>query len=195
MTSIPQLLRPRYLEPHRAYHGLAHVETLLALLDEHAAWARDRPAIELAIWFHDAVYDPQRSDNEMRSAELAAEMLGRDQADATLVAKVQRMVRATQRHEWTDGDADTALFLDLDLSILGAGEAAYDRYAKQIRQEYAWVPEPDFRAQRAAVLRRFLARERLYFTPALRARWEEAARRNLAREIAALSVGVVGEGG
>lgn len=100
-----------------------------------------------------------------------------------LVDSVARKVRATQRHEWLDGDTDTALFLDLDLSVLAAPADVYDRYAEQIAQEYAWVPDALYRQGRAQVLASFLQRDHIYFTPSLRLLWEAAARANLQREV------------
>lgn len=179
-------LTPRYEEPHRAYHGLSHIEALLQGQRAHQGLIRDQVALTLAIWFHDAVYDTRRQDNEERSALLAGELLGQFGASADLIDSVQSKVRATQRHEWTDGDPDTAVFLDLDLAILAVAPAAYARYAAQIAREYDWVPDAAYRQGRAKVLRGFLAREHIYFTPALRDLWEAGARANVAGELAAL---------
>src|SRR5262245_42014043 len=113
-----------YEAPDRYYHGLAHVESLLALAREYRAALSDPNAVEAAIWFHDAIYDSARRDNEERSAELAVRQLaGRAAADR--VARVEAMIKATATHQVPDlGDEaarrDAALFLDFDLSILGA---------------------------------------------------------------------------
>jgi predicted metal-dependent HD superfamily phosphohydrolase len=186
IDDLGQLLTPRYREPHRAYHGLPHIEALLAAQRAHHALIRDHEAVRLAIWFHDVIYDTSRQDNEERSAVLAGEMLVQAGAGPALIESVQRKVRATQRHEWTDGDPDTAVFLDLDLAILAAEAPAYDRYAGQIAQEYGWVPEAAYRQGRARVLQAFLARPHIYFTPALRDLWEARAKANLTRELQAL---------
>jgi predicted metal-dependent HD superfamily phosphohydrolase len=185
--ALLQPLRQRYAEPHRAYHGIRHIEALLALQARHADLIRDPRSMSLAIWFHDAVYDTRSADNEEQSALLAGEMLGQAGMAHETVASVQRKIRATQRHEWTDADPDTAVFLDLDLAILGADEAAYDRYASQIAAEYAWVPDLAYREGRAKVLHGFLQRPCIYFTPRFRLEWEAAARGNLARELALLA--------
>jgi len=100
---------------------------------------------------------------------------------------VARKVRATQGHLWADNDPDTAVFLDFDLGILAAPEAAYQRYADQVAQEYAWVPREAYRLGRAKVLSSFLSRPVLYFTPSLRDQWETAARANLSNELARLN--------
>lgn len=187
LEAIHQALTQRYAEPHRAYHGMGHIEALLQGQFTYRDLIQDQRAVMLAIWFHDAIYDTQQHDNEERSAVLAGEMLHQAGADAALIDSVQRKVRATHRHEWTDGDPDTAVFLDLDLGILAASPEAYDRYAKQVAQEYAWVPEPAYKQGRAKVLQAFLDRPQIYFTPALRAKWEDSARANLKRELAALT--------
>lgn len=186
LDSFRHLLTPRYEEPHRAYHGLPHIEALLQGQRMHQELIRDHEAVTLAIWFHDVIYNTSRQDNEERSAELAGEMLSQVGAELELIDSVQRKVRATQRHEWTDGDPDTAVFLDLDLAILAVAPPAYDRYAAQIACEYGWVPDAAYRQGRTKVLQGFLAREHIYFTPALRALWEAPARANLMRELAAL---------
>lgn len=186
LDAVSKALTRRYEEPHRAYHGLAHVEALLQLQFVHRQLVRDPLAMMLAIWFHDAIYDTRRQDNEAQSAALADEMLAASGLPAPLIDSVQRKVLATQRHEWTDGDPDTALFLDMDLAILASDESAYDAYAAQIAREYDWVPEVAYRQGRRRVLEGFLQRPAIYFTPQLHAAWEARARRNLARELAAL---------
>lgn len=176
--AAPPLQRaPSRVSQHRACRGFAgHLRT-------HQHHAQDPLAIALAIWFHDAIYDPLRGDNEERSALLAHDTLSAWGCSEALVRSVVAKVRATAGHTWTDGDPDTALFLDLDLSILGTAPEVYQRYTEQIAHEYAWVPPEMYRARRAAVLHDFLNRPTLYFTPALRALWEAPARLNLQREL------------
>ena len=133
-------LRARYAEPHRAYHGQAHVDTMLRGLCELGDAVADPAAMELAIWYHDAIYDPAASDNEARSAVLLrAEMAGL--ADPVLVAKAELMVRLTAGHALppevpTAWRADCAHFLDLDLAVLGAVPATFDAYERGIAAEY-----------------------------------------------------------
>jgi len=169
----------RYGEAHRAYHTFAHVESLLALLDGERV--PEREAVELAVWFHDAVYDPARSDNEERSAALAAGALTGLAVPEALVERVRSLILVTKHHDAGADDA-AAVLVDADLSVLGADQAAYDAYARAIRVEYAWVPEAAYRAGRARVLASFLARDGIYVTAAFRERFEARARVNLARE-------------
>jgi predicted metal-dependent HD superfamily phosphohydrolase len=179
-----------YSEPGRHYHNLDHIAALLELLDRHGEAIRNRDAIEFAIFFHDAVYVPARSDNEAASAALARARLTELGAGDALVREVERLVLAT-RHGASiadaDSDPDLALLLDLDLSILGAERPAYAAYAHAIRREYAIVPDMLYRPGRRRVLAEFLARPRIYATPCLRDLWEAPARANLEWESTTLA--------
>ena len=188
-ATLDELVRA-YSEPGRHYHNLDHIATLLELLDRHGEAVRTRDAVELAIFFHDAVYVPTRSDNEAASAALARARLTELGASDALVSEVGRLIHAT-RHGASiadaDGDPDLALLLDLDLSILGAERPAYAAYARAIRSEYAIVPDMLYRPGRRRVLAEFLARPRIYATPRLRDLWEAAARSNLEWESTTLA--------
>jgi predicted metal-dependent HD superfamily phosphohydrolase len=168
-----------YRQPDRHYHGLTHIEALLALLDDHRAEFADPEAVEAAVWFHDAIYDSRRSDNEARSAALAAEKLI-PLASLERVARIVAMIEATATHALTDlsdeaARRDAALFLDMDLSILGAPQAAFDSYEAAVRREYAWVDDETWRSGRAAVLTKFLARPAIFHTEVFRTRYEARA--------------------
>ena len=175
-------LRARWSEPWRHYHTTAHLQACLDQLDAHHALAHDSYVLELGLWFHDAIYDPRASDNEAQSARLAADTLRAAGLPPATVAKVERLILATRTHT-TDEDPDTALLLDIDLSILGAEPEVYDAYSAAIRREFEWVPEPDYRNKRADVLARFLQRPHIFLTTPFFARLESPARANLAREI------------
>ena len=170
------LLR-RYAEPHRRYHTAEHIRDMLARLDPD-------PLVEIAVWFHDAVYDTHRTDNEERSAALAASWMRERGFADDAIDLVTRAIRATARHEPDDLPPPMLAFLDADLAILGSDPARYDIYAQQIREEYAWVPEEIYRRERVRILGAFLDRPRIYFVDTAR---EAAARANLMREIGVLS--------
>lgn len=177
----------RHTEPHRRYHTVEHIEAVVSHL--HALDAAT-PTTLLAAYFHDAIYDATRADNEALSAELAAEALGAlgvAVVDA-IVDDVAAIIIATAGHELpTDAPSGTPAFLDADLAILAARPEVYDAYAIAIRAEYAHMSDADFRSGRAAVLTHFAERDQLYFTEAGQARFDELARANLARELAALA--------
>jgi predicted metal-dependent HD superfamily phosphohydrolase len=142
--------------------------------------------VRLAVWFHDVVYDSRASDNEERSAAHARNVLGPLGCPEPLLDEITRLILLTRKHETTADDPAGQVLLDADLAILGAGEEEYDRYARAIRREYAWVDEESYRDGRGKVLRAFLDRPRLYFTPTLLDRLERQARDNLRRELETL---------
>jgi predicted metal-dependent HD superfamily phosphohydrolase len=172
----------RYSEPHRAYHTLQHLEECLARLDESRSLA-ERPAeIELALWFHDAIYDVRQHDNEERSADWARASSEAAGLPVDVCERVHQLVLIT-RHNATPSTADEALLVDIDLSILGADPQRYDEYDAAIRQEYAWVPLPVYTFKRRAILKGFLERERIFLTPTFHDRFEQQARSNLRRSL------------
>ncbi|MEO9131123.1 MAG: hypothetical protein ABI240_07945 [Sphingomonas sp.] len=192
MLSEALLLEIRGLHtgPDRGYHGWSHPLALLALHAEVAPRLNDSDAVRCAILLHDAIYEPRRTDNESRSAALAARMLEGVVPANTLVRTI-RLIEATAHHAIPigladDETADMALFLDMDLSILGASPVDFDAYEAGVRHEYREVPEAAFRHGRAAILESFLSRPSLYFSDWGRASFEEAARENLKRSIAKL---------
>ena len=171
-----------YSEPHRFYHTLEHLGEMFRVAGRLPV--ADRLSVNLAIWFHDVIYDPTRSDNEERSAIVAGEWLAELPLSPTVIQWVQQLVRATAHGTPPPTeDADILCLLDADLAILGSAEARYLRYAEAIRREYAHIPEPEYQAGRAAVLRSFLARSPLYHNRLLQEEGDEPARRNLEAEL------------
>jgi predicted metal-dependent HD superfamily phosphohydrolase len=175
-------------EPHRHYHTLEHLAEVFRVVGRLAAHAEDIRAVRLAVWFHDAVYDPRAADSEARSADLAVVLLTGLGVPADTVAKVERLVNATAHlvSAAPPTDPDAVVLLDADLAILGASEDRYRRYAADVRREYAFVPDADYRAGRAAVLRAFLARPRIFRLPVMFEEGEHRARANLGAELADL---------
>jgi predicted metal-dependent HD superfamily phosphohydrolase len=187
MTLISEPVRAElaraYAAPDRHYHDLRHIEALLGLADACPDAITDRDVVEAAIWFHDAIYDTRRHDNEDKSADLASARLA-GTAAPDRIARIAAMIRATAGHrvpDFADAGAaqDCALFLDMDLAILGAPAAEFEAYEHAVRREYDWVSEPQWKLGRRAVLAGFLARPAIYATVQFRASHEAAARRNL----------------
>ncbi len=179
-------LLARYAEPQRHYHSLPHIQAMLALLRLHGHLASQPEVIEAAIWFHDAIYDTHRQDNEEASAQLAQAELSTLGWPQWAIDRVMFLVRATSLHDAPIEDTDAWLLLDLDLAVLAQGAESYEAYAQAIRCEYAWVPEAAYKAGRAGVLERFLQRDAIYRTPALASAWEATARANVSRELSQL---------
>ncbi|MDT0268117.1 metal-dependent phosphohydrolase [Streptomyces sp. DSM 44915] len=176
-------LLTRWREPQRRYHTEDHLRFLLARLDELAGAAADPVAVELAGWYHDAVYDPRGADNEERSAELAETELpvsGRR-------AEVARLVRLTAGHRPAAGDTNGAVLCDADLAVLAGAPEEYAAYTAAVRQEYGHLPEPAFATGRSEILRQLLARPTLFHTAYGSDHWEPTARHNLATELALLT--------
>lgn len=179
-------LAAAYSETGRHYHSATHVAECLKHFEAVRELA-DAPAeIELAIWFHDAIYDPKAGDNEERSAEWAAKALRTAGCAGRSVEAVHSMVLATKSHDATTNDA--ALMVDIDLGILGASRVHFERYDAQIRLEYEWVPLQRYREARREVLQDFLQREAIYRTGVLHGRYEKQARENLTAKVLALGV-------
>jgi predicted metal-dependent HD superfamily phosphohydrolase len=186
-TRVGTDLLRRWGEAHRQYHTVSHLEAVLSVIEQHHSHAADLAAVRLAAWYHDAVYDPQRVDNEEVSAQLAETALPSLGVPAEQVAEVARLVRLTAGHDPAPGDRNGELITDADLCVLAAPPEVYQAYTAAVRREYAHVPDPLFAAGRAAVLRNLLSLSPMFRTPALRERWEEAARVNITRELAELS--------
>lgn len=183
----------RYGEPHRRYHTFAHVLDVLGTLDElltdpmsPEVGPDDRTAIRAAGWLHDVVYDPTRHDNEERSAAYATATLTALGFGAARIDEVSRLIVLTAGHDVAEDDQNGKLLADADLAILGAAPDRYERYTREVREEYAHVPDEQFRAGRAAVLESFASRPRLFLTFAGVERFEELARENLRAELASL---------
>lgn len=170
-----------YAEAHRHYHTGEHIARTLALLDGVRGRLRRPVEAELATWLHDVVYDPHAVDNEARSADFAARLLAGGGAAADAATVVRALIMAT-RHDAPPDDPDARYVVDADLSILGAPPAEFDRYEIQVRREYAFVAEADWRARRPRILHRFLDRARIYETAEF-AHLEAPARDNLARAL------------
>lgn len=176
-------LLTRWSEPHRAYHGLAHLRHCLEELDTARDLAHDAPVVELALWYHDVVHEPLAKDNEERSADLADAAATRMGLAPARRAFLRAFILATT-HQASPAPGDEALVVDIDLAILGQPPERFDAYEREIRQEYRLVPEPLFRDGRARILKALLDRPQLYATDEFRARYEAAARENLARALA-----------
>jgi predicted metal-dependent HD superfamily phosphohydrolase len=177
----------RYSEKHRFYHNLSHISALLFLAKDFKGIFSDADSVKFAIWFHDAVYDPKRSDNETESTKFASESLLRLGLPEYKIQKIAGMILATRRHDAATLDYDGKLFLDLDLSILGADEKTYKDYSQSVRREYRHAPDVLYRRSRKAVLENFLRREFIYFTSEMRDRFETRARLNVENEVKELS--------
>lgn len=178
-------LAAAYAEPQRHYHTAQHLDECFAHFDAIGPLAAHPAEVALALWFHDAIYDPKRQDNEEKSAEWARRAVLAAGGAPEAAARVHALVMAT-RHAAVPRGRDEEVLVDIDLSILGAPPGRFDEYERQVRAEYAWVPEFLFRRKRRQILAEFLARASIFATAPLRERIEAQARANLERSIGRL---------
>ncbi len=173
----------KYEEPHRAYHNLRHIEECFDALAPASHLAERLAEVQLSLWFHDAVYDPQANDNETTSAELARQSVVAGGGDTTMADRIVNIILAT-RHDFPAELPDAQLVADLDLSILAAPSGRFEEYQHQIREEYAFMPAREFQLRRTKILEGFLSRAAIYQTEWFRATLERVARTNIANELA-----------
>ncbi|MBI2055138.1 MAG: N-methyl-D-aspartate receptor NMDAR2C subunit [Candidatus Sungbacteria bacterium] len=177
-------LATRYSEPHRAYHTFEHIGHCLDEFEQARHLATNPDTVELALWYHDAIYDTKAKDSEERSAALAVEVVRSASLSDNLGQSVANLITAT-KHTAVPTDPDVQLLVDIDLSILGQSEDKFDEYEQQVRKEYEWAAEDAFVAGRSAILKSFLDRTTIYSTQFFR-KYETQARRNIARSLARL---------
>jgi len=174
-----------YTAGGRHYHSLRHLDhllgELLAVKDRLLHW----DDVVFATFYHDAVYASRKQDNEERSADMARERLTRLRYPKEGINHCVQLILATKGHS-AASDVDVNIFTDADLSILGAAEAEYDRYAGNVRKEYSVYPDFLYKPGRKKVLEHFLAMPRIFKTEIFFDRYELPARENLRRELRVL---------
>lgn len=172
-----------YREETRHYHNLEHIEHCLEGLRRFEAQAQQPAQIALALWFHDAIYNPKAKDNEAKSAQMARDSLALLGVNEQSIERICEHIMATRDHQTKDPDGQ--LLIDLDLAILAASPQRYDRFEQEVRREFAHVPGFLFKIGRKKVLKHFIKREHIYNHPFTRELWEAPARDNLRRALAA----------
>ncbi len=184
-------LARRYGEPHRRYHTGAHLAAVLRDSSWLAGELRLAPAaravVTLAACAHDVVYDARPGTDERASADWARRQLTACGVAPDAIDQVAGLVLATIGHSAEDGDVAAAVLMDADLAILGADPDEYARYVAAVRQEYAAVPDDEWRVGRARVLSALLEHDPLFRTEPARLRWAARARRNIAAELQAIN--------
>lgn len=186
--SLRDALIARYEEPTRHYHTTQHLAELFGHWPQVRSAAIHPAEIALALWFHDAVYDPARGDNEARGAAWARAAMVVAGVPLPVIDRVDALIMAT-RHDVVSAESDACILVDLDLAILGAAPARFDEYEQQVRAEYAWVPAEMFRLKRQELLAGLFARRRIFQTEYFHDRYEATARANLKRSLERPSAG------
>lgn len=175
-----------YSEKNRRYHTAEHVTACLRHLDRCIAAVDEPREVELALWFHDAIYNPLAGGNEKKSADWATAFLTANGASPDATARVHRLIMVTQHNAPTRTN-DESMLVDIDLSILGADPDTYNLFEQGIRMEYRLVPAFMYRKKRAEVLRGFLERDRIYHNEPFASERERQARENLANALSTLT--------
>lgn len=174
-----------YSEKHRFYHTVLHIESCLRYIDQIKAIAEYPNEIELALWFHDAIYNPHSSNNELKSAKWAIDFLSQNAAAENVLTRVYNLIMVTL-HDSPAQSKDEEILVDIDLSILGTPSDVYELFEKAIRKEYKWVPLFMFRKKRKKILLSFLKRNRIYQNKYFYEKLEVQARENLSNAISRL---------
>jgi predicted metal-dependent HD superfamily phosphohydrolase len=178
-------LTQRYAEKHRHYHTAQHIGECLAQFDAARELCVHEGEVEIALWFHDALYEPRAKDNEAQSAAWAERVMRAAGLSQESRDEVYALIMKT-RHDALPETNDEKVLVDIDLSILGTDAARFDEYERQVRAEYAWVPGFVFKRERRKVLQAFLDRPSIYATDNFKNQLEKKARENLARSLAGL---------
>ncbi len=171
-----------YSEGHRHYHNIAHIDECIRQLDTVKFGYQRMGEIELAIWFHDVIYNSYRKNNELKSAMEAQFFLDKQTDDADLKKRVFDLIMSTKHNNKPENE-EQALIMDVDVAILGSEENIYKAYCRNVRKEYRWVPYFWYRKKRIEILKYFLNQKTLYYTEFFREKFEETARKNIEHEI------------
>ena len=179
-------------EPDRAYHRLMHLQEMMGFVD--LVRQSSNQIVILAVFFHDAIYDAKSATNEEDSAKLFQEFCRDTQCkNEELEARVVQYILLTKSHKipQDDDDPNLALFLDIDMAVLGKEEHAYLHYAGLIRQEYKFVDRSVYCEKRAEILETFLEESHIFVSKPMREALEQRARGNLRKEIELLTSGMI----
>jgi predicted metal-dependent HD superfamily phosphohydrolase len=177
-----RLICSHYAESTRQYHTLQHLGECLDLFESVMDLATHPAEIEMALWFHDAVYSTVSQDNEVRSSQWARLELCKAGVLPEKIDRIQSLIMATC-HTSLPKMIDECLLIDIDLAILGSSAERFAEYEQQIRTEYKFVPEPIFNQKRKEILQGFLDRSTIYSTEHFQDKLELLARKNIRRSI------------
>jgi predicted metal-dependent HD superfamily phosphohydrolase len=184
-----QEIEKKYTSASRHYHNLQHIQALLQLCEVYGGQLHNRDVVEFSVFYHDIIYNVLRKDNEPRSAQLAVKRLQALQVPAEKIEQVKIYIEATQTHTITGAVthiSDLQLFLDFDMSILGAGWDAYEAYTQQVRREYRIYPNKLYYPGRRHFMQHCLQAEFIFQTRIFREKYEARARENMVRELEGL---------
>lgn len=192
-----------HMEPSRHYHTAVHLQEMICYLElvlQHpnlpcfasSLSENQQSVIRLAIFFHDCIYNVRSSHNEEESANVFEQFASEVNVQVEVATNVLHFIRATQHHRVSpEHTTDLALFLDLDMAVLGKDDNAYRAYAALIRKEYSFVPRDVYCSKRAELLQTFLEQSQIFGTSVMQGALEDQARKNVQNEIDALRNGIL----
>ncbi|WP_298509587.1 hypothetical protein [uncultured Kordia sp.] len=180
-------IHKNYTSKKRYYHNLTHIGNMLRCVSIDQNDLDDPDTLNLAIWYHDIIYNATKSNNELKSAEFAQKRLKKLQIDPKKIENCANLIISTKKHEILNTqNEDNAYLLDWDLAILGASWKWYEDYTQKIRKEYAMFPDFMYKKGRKKVLQHFLERPRIYYTEKYYDLRETNARNNIQKELTLL---------
>ncbi|MES2734646.1 MAG: hypothetical protein V4714_23055 [Bacteroidota bacterium] len=182
-------MEKQYTYANRHYHNLEHIQAMLNNVEAYQLELEDADAVRFAVWFHDVIYQPIRTDNEEKSADFAVAALQQLDLPLAKITQVKALILRTKNHSehLANESSDVQFFLDFDLTILGANWDKYQEYTEQIRLEYHMFPDFMYKAGRAKMLRKFLELPFIYRTSHFRSSLEKQAKENIQKELILLS--------
>lgn len=174
-----------YNDKNRAYHNINHIKLCLSEFDQVQDRLKNPKEVELAIWFHDVIYDPKSAYNEEESAKFAVLKLNNYETTCIRIDRVKDLILST-KHDRTINTSDAEYLIDIDISIFGYPPKIYEDYEKNIRKEYKWVPDTIYRKKRMELLISFLSRDKIYYTNYFSNKYERQSRSNLKEALKSL---------
>lgn len=172
----------RYSSKKRFYHTLQHLENLLTQLTEVKGKIKNWDIILFTLFYHDLIYNPIKSDNEEKSAELAQKRMLQISLSNEDIELCKNQISATKSHNISP-NTDTNYFTDADLCVLGQSWQLYSMYFKNVRKEYSIYPDFLYNPGRKKVLKHFLAMDKIFKTDYFFDKFERQARLNLEEEL------------
>ncbi|MGE6220581.1 HD domain-containing protein [Nubsella zeaxanthinifaciens] len=175
-------IEKNYTSKKRHYHTLLHLDTILIQLTEVKKEIQNWETILFTLYYHDIIYNPLKSDNEEKSAELAEKRMKQVLVPIDIIELCKQQILATKSHIKST-DSDTNYFTDADLSVLGQSWEKYSDYYKNVRKEYSIYPDFVYNPGRKKVLNHFLTMDRIFKTDFFYDKFERQAKHNLQMEI------------
>ncbi|ADY30065.1 hypothetical protein IX49_11200 [Cellulophaga lytica] len=173
-------IEDNYLSKSRHYHNLEHLDNMISELSKIQSEVNDLDCLLFAIYYHDIIYKPTKSDNEHQSALRFENRIAKTSFNK--LSKCIAQIEATKEHKLSD-DNDTNILLDLDLSVLGKSTEEYKKYSENIRKEYRIYPDFMYKKGRKKVLKSILELDSIYKTDYFKQLYEKQAKKNLTLEL------------